>query len=105
MYDKICPVCGTRLSSFYNTGMLGCENCYTEFAVELQPTLKKIQGRNFHAGKKPKLSKLEHELLAEYTRLIAEKEQATIEGRFSDVKEMNEIIVSLAKELQERGLI
>jgi hypothetical protein len=56
-------------------------------------------------GKKPKLSKFEHELLSEYTRLIAEKEQATIEGRFADVKEMNEIIISLANELQKRGLI
>ena len=104
MYDKICKNCGTRLSAFYHTSMLGCPECYKAFEEEIISALKKIQGRTFHAGKTPKLSKLDKELLLEYDRLVAEKERATIEGRFFDIKGLSEQILDLLAELKSRGL-
>lgn len=105
MYDKVCSNCGTRLSEFYRTGMLGCEKCYQSFGREIVSTLERVQGRTFHAGKIPKISGLDKELLSEYGRLIKEKEKATIEGRFSDIRELSEEILELSEELKNRGLI
>ncbi len=105
MYDKVCANCRTRLSQFYNTGMLGCEHCYTAFEKEIVTALKKIQGRTFHVGKTQRTSSLDRELIKEFNALIQEKERATIEGRFKDIKELTEQILSLSQELRERGLM
>jgi len=105
MYDKVCANCGTRLSEFYNTGMLGCQECYGAFGREVLLALKKVQGKTFHTGKTPKHTGIDRELLSEYQRLINEKEKATIEGRFSDIKELAETILELSEVLKERGLI
>jgi len=105
MYDKLCENCGRLLSEFYNTGMLGCEHCYKAFEKEIVLALKKIQGRTFHTGKTQKISNIDRELIAEYKRLIKEKELATIEGRFGDIRELAEQIIELSEELKNRGLI
>lgn len=105
MYEKVCLYCKTTLSDFYQTGMLGCSECYKAFEPEIELALKKIQGRTFHAGKTPKTSKLEKELFNEYQRLIKEKEQASLDGRFSDMRQISEEILALSEELKRRGII
>lgn len=105
MYEKVCVKCGTTLSSFYATGMLGCPHCYKEFEKEIIPALKKIQGRVFHAGKTPKISSVDRELLSEYERLLKEKEQATFNGEFDKMRSLTIEINQLVSELKERGLI
>lgn len=105
MIDTVCNECGTRLSTFYATGMLGCPYCYKAFENEVITALYKIQGKTFHVGKMPTTFSLEKELLSEYKRLIAEKERATIEGRFSDIRILAEQILELANELKNRGVL
>ena len=59
-----------------------------------------------HTGKTPyNLSKEDRELLEEYKKLIFEKELATIEGRFTDIRKLAEQIVRLSSELKNRGLL
>ncbi|MBQ7339575.1 MAG: hypothetical protein IJW43_01835 [Clostridia bacterium] len=104
MYDKVCEKCGTRLSSYYQTGMLGCPECYNAFRMEILSTLKDIQRSTEHTGKK--LSNgLDKELLDEYKRLLKEKELAIMEGRFSDLREISANLFDLTEELKRRGLI
>ena len=105
MYDKRCPKCGFSLTEFYNTGMLGCPTCYAAFSAEVLRALKKVQGSVYHAGKTPKISGLDRELMMEYQRLIKEKENASILGEFHKVKELSESILDLAEELRKRGII
>ena len=105
MYDKICPTCGTKLSQFYRSYMLGCPDCYANFEREITMALKKIQGATVHAGKTPKVVGIERDLLTEYQRLIKEKEDATLDGRFSRIKELSAELVELAEELKRRGLL
>jgi protein arginine kinase activator len=105
MYDKVCNKCGRLLSEFYNTGMLGCPNCYQAFEREINLALKKIQGRTSHVGKNPNTFGLDKELLYEYQRLIKEKESAVIEGRFDELAELSAEILELSEELKKRGLI
>ena len=85
--------------------MLGCENCYAEFQDEIEVALKKIQGRTFHVGKKPSVSEYEKELINEYNNLIKQKEQATINGKFSYVRELNQKIMLISEELKQRGVL
>ena len=105
MYDKVCKSCGWSLSRFYSTGMLGCENCYSAFEKEITVALNKIQGKSFHVGKTPKLAEADKQLLSKYKELINEKEKATIEGRFSDIRGLTTQILSLTEKLKERGII
>ena len=106
MYDKICKHCGYPLSEFYRTGMLGCPQCYKAFEKEIVPTLYKIQGKSYHTGKTPyNLSREDRALLERYKKLIVEKELATIEGRFGDIRNLAEQIVLLSDELKSRGLL
>ena len=105
MYDKVCRKCGTYLSDYYKTGMLGCPHCYDAFRSEITKSLYKIQKRAKHEGKIPSLCSVDKELYAEYKRLLAEKEAAVLDGRFSDVKKISDDLLDLKTELERRGLI
>ena len=105
MYEKRCAHCGTTTTKFYQTGMLGCPNCYAVFTAEIISALKKVQGSIYHAGKTPRVTGLDRELLLEYQSLIKEKETASIKGEFYRVKELSEQILDLAEELKKRGII
>lgn len=105
MFEKACKNCGTYLSEFYETGMLGCPHCYSAFKAEIENTLFKIQKGVKHEGKIPSLSSVDKELYSEYKRLFAEKEAAVMESRFSDVKKISDDLMELKAELERRGLI
>ncbi len=105
MYDKVCKSCGTYLSDYYRTGMLGCPHCYVAFRSEITQSLAKIQKSARHEGKIPTLGSVDKELYSEYKRLLAEKEAAVLESRFSDVKKISDELIDLKTELERRGLI
>ena len=104
-YEKTCKHCGTTLSSFMRTYMLGCPNCYQTFNAEIGTSLKKVQGRTFHVGKAPKVVGINRELMHEYERLLKEKEDAALDGRFKRMKELSQEILDLAEELKRRGIM
>jgi protein arginine kinase activator len=105
MYEKLCKTCGRSLSEFYNSGMLGCPDCYKWLGQEINDALKKIQGANFHTGKRPKINGVDKELLQELERLLREKEQAGLRGNFQLVASLSNDINDLKIELERRGLI
>ena len=105
MMEKVCSVCGQKLSAFYKTGYLGCENCYKEFESEITATLKNIQGGSFHVGKKPEFYGIDRELISDYNLYLKEKEKAIIEKRFLDVAKLNKLITEISEELKRRGLM
>lgn len=105
MYDKICRKCGTYLSDYYRTGMLGCPHCYTAFRSEIMKSVAKIQKSVKHEGKILSLNSVDKELYSEYKRLLAEKESAVLDSRFSDVKKFSDQLIELKAELERRGLI
>jgi protein arginine kinase activator len=85
--------------------MLACPHCYQAFENEIITSLKKVQGKTFHVGKTPKIVGLDRELLNEYDRLIKEKEDATLDGRYSRINELSQEILDLAEELKRRGIL
>ena len=105
MYEKLCRTCGRSLSEFYNTGMLGCPDCYKTFGGEINVALKKIQGAYSHVGKTPRINGVDKELLREYERLLLEKEKAGLIGDFQNVAKISDEINELKLELKARGLL
>ena len=105
MYDKICKACGTRLSTFYKTLMLGCPNCYKAFESEIIASAQKMHGATSHVGKTPKTGGVDKDFIMEYNDLLKEKEEAILKGDFLRVNELSQNINELAKELKRRGLI
>ena len=105
MYDKVCGSCGTRLSDFYKTGMVGCENCYSAFKEEIRDAVVEIQFGDTHKGKVPPFSSEEKFLLFKYEKLFKDKEIAIMEGRFADVKAISAELIELKEQLKEKGLI
>lgn len=41
-----CPRCGRTLGQILNTLIVGCPNCYQEFAKEFKPLIDSLQGRD-----------------------------------------------------------
>ena len=104
MYDKVCKKCGRRLSDYLRTGYLGCPDCYSYFADEIEISLKNIQGGTENRSKRP-LGGVDKELLTEYSKLIEEREKAGIDGRFEDMARLSGELNELFRELKKRGLI
>lgn len=48
--DDACPACGMRYSDFLETGLLGCETCYTFFIDKILPSLYACQGTDRHVA-------------------------------------------------------
>lgn len=50
-----CESCGTSISEFKHTGLLGCAACYRRFETQLTPLLERAhEGGTHHVGKVPK---------------------------------------------------
>lgn len=49
-----CSNCSLNLQAFENSGLLGCEECYTIFQDELTILLKRIHGSHKHIGSRPR---------------------------------------------------
>ena len=67
--------------------------------------LREIHGATFHTGKSLEVVGVDRELLTEYDRLIKMREDATLEGRFSEINEITKQILELAEVLKRRGLM
>lgn len=102
--EKTCPSCGTKLSVFFETSMLGCPNCYRSFANELKPILREMHGKIVHVGKNPGISGVDYELIYAYDSFLREKEKAILDGDTRKAAEISEELKELSKELEIRGL-
>ena len=103
----ICSVCGLSFNDFQKTGKLGCAQCYIDFKQELEPLLRRIHGRNRHAGRIPqripaaiedkeKVNKQE-----EVTKLRKEMEKAVLEENFEEAALLRDKIKIVEKKEEE----
>ena len=49
--NTVCRECGMTYKQFKKVGRLGCHQCYTSFAPQLERLLKRIHGADAHCGK------------------------------------------------------
>lgn len=89
-----CPHCGYQLSTFRQTGRLGCTRCYEAFKTALEPLIGSIYGKARHVeeGERPKV---EEEAAApgskaEAAETSAPKKKKKAEPHGSKVEELRE---------------
>jgi len=75
-----CEVCGASYGDITRSGMMGCANCYTIFADQLMPTIRRVHGNTTHCGKHSVFAKKEKEVVAE------EKEENQLEKLKAELK-------------------
>ena len=46
-----CEFCGSTYPEIAKTGQVGCANCYTLFADQLYPSIRRMHGNTTHCGK------------------------------------------------------
>ncbi|OQB24701.1 MAG: UvrB/uvrC motif protein [Firmicutes bacterium ADurb.Bin182] len=88
--------CGTDMVQFYESGLLGCPNCYNEHREELLGIIKRAQGgRTEHTGRIPsKREPKEPDIIA---RLKAELAQAVNNEEYERAAELRDQIKSLSE--------
>lgn len=97
-----CEFCGSTYSDIAKSGHVGCANCYSVFADELFPSIRRIHGNTTHCGKNSRLSeKAKQSKSAEETkedkikRLKAELDKAVNEQNFEHAAELRDKIKEL----------
>ena len=104
--SKACPNCGTRLSDYRKTGLLGCADCYATFREELTPTVRYIQWEVRHVGKRPTSNAEEkydfvRTLVRERDVLLAKLDEAAAEGQHALVLSIQEELDRINQKLNE----
>lgn len=51
--EIVCENCGKTYREFKESGLLGCENCYSVFKSSVLPIIKRVQLSTEHCGKIP----------------------------------------------------
>lgn len=49
--NAVCHSCGQSYEEFRRTGLFGCSKCYSEFAEQLEPVFRRVQGSIRHSGR------------------------------------------------------
>ena len=71
---RICPVCGSTLQSFSETGVLGCENCYHVFDDYLLEYIRGYHGAITHVGMDSKPVPVDVESLYKQLAVLVQNE-------------------------------
>lgn len=97
-----CEFCGSTYSDIAKSGHVGCANCYSIFADELFPSIRRIHGNTTHCGKNSRLAeKAKQSKPAEETKddkiksLKAELDKAVKEQNFEHAAELRDKIKEL----------
>lgn len=99
--EKGCPICGTTWESFHQTGLFGCENCYSIFTKELDVLLRRIHGSNKHIGSRPQSlrSKID---ASELKQMQMELQEAIKSEKFELAAELRDVIKDAQRELKKK---
>lgn len=93
-----CEICGASYADITRTGMMGCANCYTIFADQLMPTIRRVHGNTTHCGKhsvfanKEKPVKNENTVQNQLETLKAELQTAIANQEFEKAAELRDKI-------------
>jgi protein arginine kinase activator len=96
---KSCANCGTSFEDVKTTGKLGCSECYSVFAEELEPTLRRIQGNNRHIGKVPARGGEKVIMKKKVEYLKQQLQQAVLSEDYEKAAEIRDVIKDIEKKL------
>lgn len=97
-----CGQCGYPFQQYQHTSMLGCAECYTTFAPQMQVILRRAQGGSVqHTGKTPTRGAGTYKQRRAIETLRGELESAVKEQRFEEAAQLRDRIRDLEKELAD----
>lgn len=100
----ICSNCGMSYAEFSRGGRLGCSMCYTHFAQQMDPLLRRVQGGTQHAGKVPSRTGGVLMVKSKIRQLRQDLQKYVSLEEFEKAAQVRDQIKSLEKELDEKGV-
>lgn len=98
--ETFCGVCGTTLSDFNESGLVGCVNCYRVFADHLEATIRREAEPVEHLGKVPLRGPESHTLQYEMMRLERMLRELVEHERFEEAAGVRDRLVELGQRLE-----
>lgn len=100
----VCGNCGMNYAEFSRGGRLGCAMCYTQFAQQLEPLLRRVQGGTQHAGKIPNRTGGTLMTKNKIQQLRQDLQNYISREEFEKAAQIRDQIKELEKELEEKGV-
>lgn len=99
--DDVCPACGYTLADFEQSGIFGCDVCYSVFSNDIAALLRRIHGSSQHIGSRPTSKRV---LLPESDLgNLREKLSSAIQGEdFEEAARLRDLIRNIERE-QAKG--
>lgn len=94
--------CGMSFTDFANMGRLGCDKCYTTFAEEISPVLRRIHGSSRHIGKVPIRSGGAARLRRDIANLREELKCLISQEKYEEAAKARDNIRELEKQLSDK---
>ena len=98
--DKFCGVCGTTLTDFQESGMVGCPKCYRVFSDDLQTALESETQPTEHLGKMPRRGSEDDSVRHEIMRLERMLSELVACERFEEAAGVRDRLAELGQELE-----
>jgi protein arginine kinase activator len=98
--DKFCGVCGTTLTDFGESGMVGCPNCYGVFSDDLRIALESESQPVDHLGKMPQRGSGNDSVRHEIMRLERMLRELVACERFEEAAGVRDRLAELGQELK-----
>lgn len=101
--DLFCGVCGTTLTDFRESGLLGCTNCYQVFAEELERLSAQGVEPVEHLGKMPRRGPETDNLRHEMMRLERMLRELVACERFEEAAGVRDRLAELGQRLEDEA--
>jgi len=107
---RVCKACGTQLVRVLDSGRVGCTQCYTAFAAEIEPMLNALHGIATHRGKVSRVGDVRTRLRADLqtkrallrSALETENYEAAAALR-DDIRQLETLLPSSATSSKDEG--
>jgi protein arginine kinase activator len=101
---QFCDNCGMSYTDFSRSGRLGCSLCYTHFAPQLDPLIRRVQGGTQHGGKTPTRTGGTLKLKSQIRQLRHELQKYITREEFEKAAQVRDQIKALEQELGTKGV-
>ena len=96
---KRCDGCGMCFDDIVQSGRVGCDRCYSTFLEQLLPSLQRMHGKAYHAGKKPRPTISAAPTREQKLESLREELKAAVDAeQFEEAAKLRDQIKELQKE-------
>lgn len=98
-HEQHCPQCGMTFDEFNRNGRFGCDECYSAFASEIAPLVKRLQGSLNYEGRVPGRGNGVFRTKHQIKRLRQDLQKAVAEEQFEEAARLRDEIKTLEQQL------